>query len=256
MPCSSQELAALEALGQLLTNGLLDDAGPREADERLGLRDVQVAEHREAGRHAAGRRIGEDGDVGQPGAVQPRQRRRHLRHLHQRQRAFHHPRAAGARHDDDRLAPLQRHLDGARDLLAGHDAHAAADERVLHRRDHDVECRRAVPVATITASLSPVASMRLQQALAVRLGVGEPQRIVRAQVRRSARCTARHRTAPPAARRRSSEVVGALGADAQVRFEVLLVDRAGCSPGHLTHRPSGTRLGFSAVARPSACGSS
>ena len=38
-----------------------------------------------------------------------------------------------------RLAPLERHLDGPGDLLADHHAHAAADERVLHRRDDDVE---------------------------------------------------------------------------------------------------------------------
>ena len=97
-----QELAALEAVGQLLADGLLDHARAGEADQRLRLGDVQVAEHREARGDAAGRRIGEDRDVGQPRAIEPRQRRRDLRHLHQRQRAFHHARAARARHDDHR----------------------------------------------------------------------------------------------------------------------------------------------------------
>ena len=71
-----QELAALKALGQLLADGLLDDARAGKPDERLRLGDVQVAEHREAGRDAAGRRIGEHGDEGQPLAIEPRQRRR------------------------------------------------------------------------------------------------------------------------------------------------------------------------------------
>src|SRR3546814_19775044 len=53
-----EELAALKALRQRLAERLLDHAGPREADERLGLGDVHVAAHREAGGHTAGRRIG------------------------------------------------------------------------------------------------------------------------------------------------------------------------------------------------------
>ena len=59
-----QELAALKAFGQLLANRLLDDARAGEADERARLGDVQIAEHREARRDAAGRRIGQDRDVG------------------------------------------------------------------------------------------------------------------------------------------------------------------------------------------------
>ena len=65
-----EELAALKALGQRLADGLLDDARTGKPDERLRLGDVDVAEHGEARRDAAGRRIGEDGDVGQPGAVE------------------------------------------------------------------------------------------------------------------------------------------------------------------------------------------
>ena len=60
-----EELAALEALGQRLPDGLLDHPRAGKADERLRLGDVEVAQHREARRHAAGRRIGEQGDVRQ-----------------------------------------------------------------------------------------------------------------------------------------------------------------------------------------------
>ncbi len=138
-----QELAALEPVGQLLPDRLLDDARSGEADQRLRLGDVEVAEHREAGGHAAGRRIGEHRDERQPGAVEPGQRRRDLGHLHQRQRAFHHAGAAGAGDDDGRLPAGERHLDRPGDLLADHHAHAAADERVLHRGDDHAEAVEA-----------------------------------------------------------------------------------------------------------------
>jgi hypothetical protein len=43
-PVVAQELRALEAVWQLLADRLLDDARAREADERAGLGDVQLAE--------------------------------------------------------------------------------------------------------------------------------------------------------------------------------------------------------------------
>ena len=108
MPCSARNSLRWNPSGSFWRMVCSMTRGPGEADERLGLGDVHVAQHREAGGHAAGGRVGQDGDVGQPRAVEPRQRRRHLGHLHQRQRAFHHPRAAGARDDDDRLPALER----------------------------------------------------------------------------------------------------------------------------------------------------
>jgi hypothetical protein len=59
-----EELGALEAFGELLADGLFDDAGAGEADERAGFGDVEVAEHGEAGGDAAGGGVGEDADVG------------------------------------------------------------------------------------------------------------------------------------------------------------------------------------------------
>ena len=51
-----EEFAALEAFGELLADGLLDDAGAGEADECSGFGYVEVAEHGEAfGGDAAGR---------------------------------------------------------------------------------------------------------------------------------------------------------------------------------------------------------
>ena len=71
-----QELAALESFGQRLADRLLDDARTGKADERLRLGDVDVAQHGEARRDAAGRRIGEHRDVGQPRPIEPGQARR------------------------------------------------------------------------------------------------------------------------------------------------------------------------------------
>ena len=77
---------------------------PGEADQRLGLGDDHVAQHGEAGRHAAGRRVQQHRDVRQPGLAQAAQRRGGLRHLHQRQDALLHARAARGREDDGRRA--------------------------------------------------------------------------------------------------------------------------------------------------------
>ena len=67
-----QELRALEALGQLLADRLLDDARPGEADEGARLGHVQVAEHGEGRGDAAGGGVGEQADERE---AAPRRRR-------------------------------------------------------------------------------------------------------------------------------------------------------------------------------------
>ena len=98
----SRRLRPLKALGQPLADGLLDDAGPGEADQRLRLRDDHVAEHGEAGRHAAGGRVQQHRDVRQPASRRRAERRRRLGHLHEREDALLHARAARGREDDRR----------------------------------------------------------------------------------------------------------------------------------------------------------
>ena len=68
--------ARWKPFGQLLADGLLDDARAGEADQRARLGDVDVAEHGVGGGDAAGGRVGEDDDVGQPGLAQAPRRRR------------------------------------------------------------------------------------------------------------------------------------------------------------------------------------
>src|SRR6266545_5745159 len=54
----------LKAVGQLLADGLLDDARPGKTDERARFRNMDVAEHGIGRGDAAGGRIGEHDDVG------------------------------------------------------------------------------------------------------------------------------------------------------------------------------------------------
>src|SRR3546814_7999674 len=54
-PVIEQIFGALEAFGELLADRILDHALAREADQRLGLADLDVAEHRIAGGHPASR---------------------------------------------------------------------------------------------------------------------------------------------------------------------------------------------------------
>ncbi len=88
-----QVLGALEAFGQLLADGLLDDARAGEADERPGLGDVHVAQHGIGGSDAAGGGVGQHDDVGQARLAQLLHGDGGARHLHQRQDALLHARA-------------------------------------------------------------------------------------------------------------------------------------------------------------------
>ena len=222
-----QKLAALESFGQRLADGLLDDARAGESDEGFRLGDVDVAEHREARRDAAGRRIGQDRDVGELRAIQTGQAGADLGHLHQRQRAFHHARAAGARHDDERHAPGDGTLDRPGDLLSDDDAHAAADERVFHGRDDGLDAvdaalsgdHRIVEAGGGDAGVEP---------LVIRLGIGELERVGGCQpaVEFLPLTVVEH---PQPLRGAQPEVVPAFRADTQASDEILVVDdlRAG-----------------------------
>ncbi len=129
-----EELGALEVFGQFLGNGALDDAPAGKADQRAGLRDQEVAEAGEAGGDAAGRRVGEHGDVEQAGLVVTADRGRGLGHLHQGDDALLHAGAAGGREDDDRQALLGGALEQAGDLFADDGTHRGHHEAAVHGR--------------------------------------------------------------------------------------------------------------------------
>ena len=57
-----QELGTLEALGQLLRDRARGHARAGEADERLGLGEIDIAERAERGEDATGGRVGHEAD--------------------------------------------------------------------------------------------------------------------------------------------------------------------------------------------------
>ncbi len=127
-----QEFAALEAFGEFLADGLLDDSWACEADQSAGLCDVQIAEHGEACRDAAGGGVGQEADVGDGCFIELGEAGGDLGELHQAYNALHHARAAAGADDDEWMTGGEGAVDGSGDGFADDCAHAAANEGVLH----------------------------------------------------------------------------------------------------------------------------
>ena len=217
-----EKFAVLKSFRQLLPDRLLDHAGSREADQRAWLCDVQITKHREARRDAAGRRIREHRHVRQPRSIEPRQGGADLGHLHEGQRTLHHPGAARAGHDDERHALGQRALHAAGNFLAHDDAHASANEAVLHGRD-DGGVAIDPPGRDDDGILEPRRRRSSLEPGLVRLGVLELERVRRRQ----------HAVVfgPLVVEERVEAISGAqpevkraFRADTEIRDEVLLVE--------------------------------
>src|SRR5699024_8258530 len=80
-----QVFGPLEALGQLFTDGLLDDAGPREPDQRPRLCQHDIAQAGKAGGDAAGGGVSEHRDIQPPMLRKALDGSGGLGHLHQRE---------------------------------------------------------------------------------------------------------------------------------------------------------------------------
>src|SRR5277367_2101295 len=132
-----EEFGGLKTFGQLLADGLFDHARAGKTDERAGLRNIQIAEHRVTGGDATGGGIGEDGNERELGFVHAAERRGNFRELHQADDAFHHASASGTGDDDERLFLIERAVYRARDLFTDHRAHRAADKSEFHRTADD-----------------------------------------------------------------------------------------------------------------------
>lgn len=78
-----KKLRALKSFRQLFADRLCDHPRSRKADQGFRLREDDVAEHGEARRNAAHRRIGQDGDKHLPRFMELPQRTRGFRHLHE-----------------------------------------------------------------------------------------------------------------------------------------------------------------------------
>src|SRR5688572_5415215 len=214
-----QELRALEALGQRLARRLLDDARPRETDQRTGLGDVDVAEQREARRDAARGRIRHHGDVRQLRGRELRERRARLRHLQQRVQPFLHACAAARGKTHERTVVLYAVRDRAHEPLADDRAHGARDEakfegsrdngHALQRAGHDDDRVALVGVA-----------LNLVQPFAIALRVLEAQRVERLEIRRELVARLGIEEHLEALARADPQMVAALGADVQVAIEL------------------------------------
>ena len=158
-------------------DGLFDDAGAGESDQRLRFGDVQVAEHREARGDAAGRRVGQHRD----GGSRSRSRRARAPQIFAiciSERALHHPGASRAADHHHRAPRFDRPLDRARFLadptpmLPPMNSHPSRRDDRLHAVDRSGRGDDGV--------LQPVAS-RPAFSRFLLLGVGKPQRIGRDQ---------------------------------------------------------------------------
>ena len=220
-----EELGALEALGELLANGLLDNAGSCEANECARFGDVEVTEHGEAGGDAAGGGVGQDGDVRDASVVETGQSGGYLGQLHERGDAFHHAGSAGCGDDDERMAGGQRAVYSAGDGFADDGAHTAADEAVLHSGEDDgvrAEVSDCVDDGIVEAS--PL--LGFGEAFFIGLEVGELERVSRFEFEVD-ELIAGFEEVFDAAAGVEAEVIAALGTDLEIGFEIgLEEDRA------------------------------
>ncbi|CAM3338581.1 hypothetical protein PANO111632_14890 [Paracoccus nototheniae] len=123
-----QIFGALESFGQLFADGLFDDPGACETDQGIRFGDVDIAQHRIAGRHPARGRMGQHDDIGDARFLEHLDRDGGAGHLHQRQDALLHARATGGGEEDQRLADLDRAFGGGDDGIADIHAHGPAHE--------------------------------------------------------------------------------------------------------------------------------
>ena len=136
-----QVFGALESIGQLFADRVLDHPLAGKADQRARFGDVHVAEHGVARRNAACGRVGQHDDIGQLGFLEAARHHGCLGHLHQAENAFLHTRATRSGDDDIGAMPRQRALRALAEGGAHRHAHRSAHEaEVLHTND----CRLAL----------------------------------------------------------------------------------------------------------------
>ena len=159
-----QVFGSLKTFRQLLADSLFNDARAGEADQRAGLGDVHVAEHRVRGGDSAGRRIGQNDDIGLPCLLQLLHGDGGARHLHQRKNAFLHARAARGGKQHERAAFFHRGVEALDDRFArGHAERAAHEVEILNGRHHGqtvelavAELHRVVEAGLAARVLEPI----------------------------------------------------------------------------------------------------
>ncbi len=219
---------------QLLPGGLLDHARPGEAKERARLGDDHVGQSREAGKHAARRRMCEHRHEWE-GMVREEVERDHgLGHLHEREDALLHagPPRCRDNHQRDRL--VDGCGDETREPLPDHGAHRAAQKAEVHDPEPgplSADATHAPEERLGEARLE----LSVRQAVGVGAAVEEIQGITRSEVTRDLHPGTRIGQLGDAIRSGHRKMVGAVGADEERRLELLLGQRviALCAPRNL-----------------------
>ena len=140
-----QILRALEPVGQLLSDRLLNNARTGETNQCARFRNVNITEHRVRRRDAARRRVGQNDDVGQAIFAQALHRNRHTRHLHQRQDTFLHASAARRRKKNERRFEIDGAQHASNQRFARRHAQRSGHEtEILHCGDNLPALKRAL----------------------------------------------------------------------------------------------------------------
>lgn len=147
----------LEFLGQGLARGLFNCARTGKADRRARLGQKDIGLHGKAGRHAASGRVGQNRNIEQLCIAVAFDGCAGLGHLHHREQAFLHARAAGEGERHHRHVVFQRIFKQQSDLFAHH----SAMEPIMNcgsitNRQQLWPPMRAVP-QTMVSSSSPAA---------------------------------------------------------------------------------------------------
>ena len=221
-----QEFGALEAVGQGLADGLLDDPLPGEADDRAGLGERDVAEHGEGGGNPARGRVAEQHDIGQARLLDLLDRDHRARQLHERQDALLHARAARGGDGDERGLLEHRELGGGEQRLAHGHAHGTAHEAEVEGGDHDRHAAH-LAVGDQDRLLLLGLDLRLLEALGVAFAVPELERVGRRFRQLDGLVDALVEQHPQALLGADTQVVAAVRADQQVGLELAVEDHLG-----------------------------
>ena len=135
-PMLHQKLRPLEPFRQFLSYCLLNNPRSRKPDQRMRLRQNNIPQHRPARRHAARRRVRQHTHIQKPRITVSFQRRRRLRHLHQRNNPLLHPRPSRARKQNHRQRELRRPLHRPRNLLPNSLTHTGHHKPAITDPDH------------------------------------------------------------------------------------------------------------------------
>ena len=194
-----------------------------EPDEGLGLRDVDVAEHREARGDAARGRVRLHRDERQALGRERRERRARLRHLQERQQPLLHAGAAARRKAHERLPVRDGVLDAAHEALAHHGAHRAAHEGELECARDDLDGFERAAHDDDRIALAD-GLLRRGESVAITLAVTEPQWVLGRDVGADLDRTVGIQELGQALACADAHVVCALRADLQVALDLRPVE--------------------------------